>query len=573
MRIGTLWHRDCFVLAARQGEGARDSSTVLGNRVRTQRVGHSAFAEEAEESKMKKAAYGMGFLASVLFAAAIADAQSSGGGGAGGGGASSSGATGTAASGTSATGTSTTGSTGTSATGSSGVGASRPSNLVTGGAGSSSTTGTAAGRTGTGASAFQASPPGSAVTQPGLPGTRQTNPALQQGSTFDRRSGLNQQNTLNQTDFTQRSAIERQRLIDQQQSPTLRAQQGQLDQGQSRISNQQMIEQRAGLGEQQAAGRQDVSPDQSTLRGETGLRSQQTLAAGTAPGELGVFVSDGATRGVLVSRVVTGSAAANAGLQPGDIILGVGDQTITSPADLTRFVRAIRAGEVAQLQVLRGDAEFDVDATLLPFRGQSSSSYGVGYRGSESSASGDLSSRVRRLEEQLSMVMDELQTLRRDVVVLRGGSSESAGFDSRFGAGETRTGMETEYGQRSTRDGIGAGFEGSATRSELDRRSTQSGVSTDATQRGPVSGVDAQSDTRIDARSTQPGTEQRDSDATNGGRDSTNRGTTPPATDDDPLGLNTDTSSSATPPQSERPASGQQQEQQSESDSDQALPF
>jgi hypothetical protein len=293
--------------------------------------------------------------------------------------------------------------------------------------------------------------------------------------------------------------------------------------------------------------------DQSMLRGETGLRSEQTLAAGTAPGELGVFVSDGATRGVLVSRVVTGSAAASAGLQPGDIIVGVGDQMITSPTDLTRFIRAIRAGEVAQLQVLRGDAEYDVDATLLPFRGQSTSSYGVGYRGSESTVSGDLSSRVRRLEEQLAMVLDELQTVRREVVVLRGGNSESAGFDSGFRAGDTRTGIKTESGERATRNGIGADFEGSATRSEFDQRSTESGFGTDATQRGPISGVDASSETQIDARSTQPGTSQRETDATNGGLDSANR--------------------SATPPQNERPATGDQDESQSESDSNQALPF
>jgi hypothetical protein len=231
----------------------------------------------------------------------------------------------------------------------------------------------------------------------------------------------------------------------------------------------------------------------------------------------------------------------------------------------------MRAGEVAQLQVMRGDSEYDVDATLMPFRGQSSSSYGVGYRGSETTVSGDLSSRVRRLEDQLAMVMDELQTIRREVVVLRGGSSESAGFDSRFRAGETRTGMQSEFGERTTRDG--AGFEGSATRSEFDQRSTTSGFGTDVNDRGPVSGVDARSDTSIDARSTQPGTQPRDTDATNSGRDSTNRGSTPPATDDDPLGLNNDTSRSATPPQTEQPATGEQDQQQSDTDSDQALPF
>jgi hypothetical protein len=402
-----------------------------------------------------------------------------------------------------------------------------------------------------------------------LPGTRQI-PGTRSGIG---QSGLDQRSTLNQSDVTQRSAIERQRLIDQQQSATLGSQQGTFSQGRTQLNDQQSLQQRAATGEQQAAGRQDTLRDQSTIRGNINQPTDQTLAAGTAPGELGVFVSDGASRGVVVSRVVAGSAAATAGLQPGDIIVGVGEEIIASPTDLTRLVRAMRAGEVAQLQVMRGDAEYDVDATLMPFRGQSSSSYGVGYRGSESNVSGDLSSRVRRLEDQLAMVMDELQTIRREVVVLRGGSSESAGSDSRFRAGETRTGMDTEFGERSTRNGVGAGFEGSATRSEFDQSSTSSEFGTDVNDRGPVSGVDARSDTSIDARSTQPGTQARDTDATNSGRDSTNRSTTPPATDDDPLGLNNDTSGSATPPQNEQPATGEQNEQQSDNDSDQALPF
>jgi hypothetical protein len=373
-----------------------------------------------------------------------------------------------------------------------------------------------------------------------LPGTRQTNPALQ-GSTFDQRSGLNQQNTLNQSNFTQRSAIERQRLIDQEQSAALGTQPGQLgQQAPSQFNDQQSLQQRAALGEQQAAGQQNGLREQSMLRGTTADGTQQTLTAGTAPGELGVFVAAGPTRGVLVSRVVAGSAAATAGLQPGDIIVGVGEQMISSPTDLTRFIRAIRAGEIAQLQVMRGDAEYDVDATLLPFRGSESSSYGVGYRGSESAASGDLSSRVRRLEEQLAMVLDELQTVRRDVVALRGGSSET-GLETRFRDSETRTGMETEFGEGSTRNGFSSG----------------------ANDRGPVSGVDARADTSIDARSTQPGADQPDAAAA--GTDATNQGATPPSTDDDPLDFN---NPPATPPQNEQPAT-----ENTQTESDRALPF
>jgi membrane-associated protease RseP (regulator of RpoE activity) len=287
------------------------------------------------------------------------------------------------------------------------------------------------------------------------------------------------------------------------------------------------------------------------------------LTAGTAPGELGVFVSQGTPRGVLISRVVDGSAAASAGLRPGDIIVGVGEQMISAPSDLTRLVRAIRAGEVAQLQVIRGDAEYDVDATLLPFRGGQSPSYGVGYRGSQSVPSGDLSSRVRRLEEQLAMVLDELQTVRRDVVALRGGSSET-GFDSSIRAGETRTGMDTEFGEGSTRNGVSGEFESSTTQERTD-----SSFSTDANDRGPVSGVDSRSETSIDARSTQPGTEQRDTGAAGTGSSATDRSTTPPQTENDPFGFG---GTQQTPPQNEQPATDSQQ-QETQTGSDPALPF
>jgi hypothetical protein len=384
-----------------------------------------------------------------------------------------------------------------------------------------------------------------------------------QRDTFSQPGGLDQRSTLNQSDFTQRTAIEQQRLLDQQQSAALRTQQSELGRGQSQFSDQQMLNERARLGEQQTAGRQGDIRDQSMLRGEISQRSDQRIAATGAPGELGVFVGEGTGRGVLISRVVTGSAAFDAGLRSGDIIVAVAEQPITVPSDLTRLIRAIPAGEVASLQVIRGDAEYDVDATLRPLRSQAS--YGVGYRGSETVVSGDLSTRVSRLEEQLATVLNELRSIRQEVVILRGGSSEATGFDARLRAGETRTGMETEFGERATRNGIGAELQRSETR-QFNERSTQSGLGTDVNQRGPVSGVDARSDTRIDARSTQPGAAQRDADATDAGPGATGRGATQPSTDDDPLGLN------ATPPQDEQ-RQNDEQEKQSQTESDQALPF
>jgi hypothetical protein len=299
------------------------------------------------------------------------------------------------------------------------------------------------------------------------------------------------------------------------------------------------------------------------------MQSSDRTMAGGSPGELGVFVNDAGERGVRVSRIVDGSAAALAGLEPGDIIVGVDEQIIAAPGDLTRIIRTIPAGEVAQLQVIRGGAEYDVDATLMPMRDRS---VAVGYRGTTSaSANVDLASRVNRLEEQLNLVLDELRMVRREVVVLRGGSSES-GVGARYSERETGTSVNGEFGarsatetgtefeQRETERGIGVG-------TEFDQRSsTEAGIGTDVNEREAEAGIDARSRTEAGASGTgsrlPPPPANRDAAGEGAG--------TATGANDDLFGTSgTDANRS----DADQPATDNEQDQQSATDADTSLPF
>lgn len=59
-------------------------------------------------------------------------------------------------------------------------------------------------------------------------------------------------------------------------------------------------------------------------------------------------------KGVLVSGVVQGAPAAKAGVQPGDVMLAVGDQAVTSPEALLNTVARLKPGAEVQLQLQRG---------------------------------------------------------------------------------------------------------------------------------------------------------------------------------------------------------------------------
>lgn len=75
------------------------------------------------------------------------------------------------------------------------------------------------------------------------------------------------------------------------------------------------------------------------------------------------FGLDGAS-GVLIAGVETGSPAAKAGLQPGDVILKFNDKAIASAQELPRLVAGSRPGTNAALEVWRKGAREQITAAL-----------------------------------------------------------------------------------------------------------------------------------------------------------------------------------------------------------------
>ncbi|MBP3673175.1 MAG: trypsin-like peptidase domain-containing protein [Oscillospiraceae bacterium] len=68
--------------------------------------------------------------------------------------------------------------------------------------------------------------------------------------------------------------------------------------------------------------------------------------------------------GSYVESVTAGSCAETAGIQPKDIIIGIGDYTVESNVDLTRSLRKFSAGDTTTIKVYRGGQEVTLTITL-----------------------------------------------------------------------------------------------------------------------------------------------------------------------------------------------------------------
>ena len=73
-------------------------------------------------------------------------------------------------------------------------------------------------------------------------------------------------------------------------------------------------------------------------------------------------------KGVLISSVQPVSPAAKAGIEPGDVVIAIGDEPVARVRDVTRKVAAIEPGTDAALTVLRQGEELrlDVDIGTMP---------------------------------------------------------------------------------------------------------------------------------------------------------------------------------------------------------------
>lgn len=76
--------------------------------------------------------------------------------------------------------------------------------------------------------------------------------------------------------------------------------------------------------------------------------------------------------GVLITRVLADSPAAKAGIQPGDLVIAVGDKKINDGEDLRSVISQAKIGDTLKLVVLREEQRLEIPVTVAqrPSRGR-----------------------------------------------------------------------------------------------------------------------------------------------------------------------------------------------------------
>ncbi len=85
------------------------------------------------------------------------------------------------------------------------------------------------------------------------------------------------------------------------------------------------------------------------------------------PGLLGISGGDagvGEVPGAVVGDVTPGSAAQEAGLQAGDVVVAVNEKSVTGIEDLAAEIRGFQAGETVTITFIRGEETLQAEATL-----------------------------------------------------------------------------------------------------------------------------------------------------------------------------------------------------------------
>jgi len=81
-------------------------------------------------------------------------------------------------------------------------------------------------------------------------------------------------------------------------------------------------------------------------------------------GWLGVVCSDEVNGGAEVTSIYPGSPASKAGLEPGDVVVAVGEHRVDSMADLQERLYTVPPGTTVQLAVERGPGNAVINVTL-----------------------------------------------------------------------------------------------------------------------------------------------------------------------------------------------------------------
>src|SRR5918911_4056340 len=128
---------------------------------------------------------------------------------------------------------------------------------------------------------------------------------------------------------------------------------------------------------------QTVAHAQGAQAGELPRKGFAGVQVGPVPEDLRARLKLAATQGLLVVRVVAGSAAAEAGLAEGDVIVEAAGRPLGSAQEYVAVVQRMNAGDRLPLAVLRGGRRLSPTLTLKPRPFESSPDFEVLYRSVE----------------------------------------------------------------------------------------------------------------------------------------------------------------------------------------------
>jgi S1-C subfamily serine protease len=104
------------------------------------------------------------------------------------------------------------------------------------------------------------------------------------------------------------------------------------------------------------------------------VRGKAEIAPQTPLDKLGIRVSSvpddmrktlQQSQGAFVTELDRDSAAAEAGLRVGDLIVAVNDKPIQSPSDFEQAMRGIKSGQMVRLRVLRQSEERTFESLVM----------------------------------------------------------------------------------------------------------------------------------------------------------------------------------------------------------------
>ena len=137
-------------------------------------------------------------------------------------------------------------------------------------------------------------------------------------------------------------------------------------------------------------------------------------AGGATPVVLGIAVKERGPH-VVVTQVVPNDPAFKAGIQPQDVITGVGRQPVTSYSTLAAAIKPYGIGEQVPIHIMRGKQSGIMTVTVMPGSG------GADVAVAASDDIAEIVSEVKRLRSQVDQLTTVVGQLQQEVAVLKGG--------------------------------------------------------------------------------------------------------------------------------------------------------